>query len=147
MTVREMEIDDLPQVMEIERGIFTTEAWTEEGFFTFLIRKDTLFLVAEEKQEILGYCGILMVLDEGDITNVAVKTSRRKEGIGTFLMRSLMLLAKELGISTVHLEVREGNTEAVRLYERLGFQKDGIRKDYYTEPVENAVLMTVDMKG
>lgn len=141
MTVRYMEIDDLDQVMEIERDSFSVP-WTREGFFTFLTRKDSMFLVAEEKDRILGYCGILMVLDEADVTNVAVRKDRRKEGIGGFLMKSLLLLAQEQGIAVVHLEVRESNEPARRLYERLGFVTDGRRKNYYTDPDEDAVLMS-----
>lgn len=141
MTVRYMEIDDLDQVMPIENDCFSVP-WTREGFFTFLTRKDSMFLVAEEKGEILGYCGILMVLDEADVTNVAVRKDRRKEGIGGFLMKSLILLAEEQGIVTFHLEVRESNLSARRLYERLGFYTDGLRKGYYTDPDEDAVLMS-----
>lgn len=141
MTVRYMEIDDLDQVMPIEKDCFSVP-WTREGFFTFLTRKDSMFLVAEEKGEILGYCGILMVLDEADVTNVAVRKDRRKEGIGGFLMKSLILLAEEQGIVTFHLEVRESNLSARRLYERLGFYTDGLRKGYYTDPDEDAVLMS-----
>ena len=71
MILREMLVDDLDQVMEIEQDLFHVP-WTKEGFFTFLTRDDAMFLVVEEKEQILGYCGLLMVLDEGDITNVAV---------------------------------------------------------------------------
>ena len=134
-------MEDLDKVMEIEEDLFAVP-WTKEGYFTFLTRKDAMFLVVEEKGEILGYCGLLMVLDEGDVTNVAVKRDRQREGIGNFLMESMLRLAYEQGIRTVHLEVRAGNSVAVRLYERLGFVKDGIRKGYYTDPVEDAVLMT-----
>lgn len=141
MILREMLVEDLDKVMEIEEDLFTVP-WTKEGYFTFLTRKDAMFLVVEEKGEILGYCGLLMVLDEGDVTNVAVKRDRQREGIGNFLMESMLRLAYEQGIRTVHLEVRAGNSVAVRLYERLGFVKDGIRKGYYTDPVEDAVLMT-----
>ena len=141
MILREMLVEDLDKVMEIEEDLFVVP-WTKEGYFTFLTRKDAMFLVVEEKGEILGYCGLLMVLDEGDVTNVAVKRDRQREGIGNFLMESMLRLAYEQGIRTVHLEVRAGNSVAVRLYERLGFVKDGIRKGYYTDPVEDAVLMT-----
>lgn len=141
MTVRYMEIDDLDQVMPIEKDCFSVP-WTREGFFTFLTRKDSMFLVAEEKGEILGYCGILMVLDEADVTNVAVRKDRRKEGIGAFLMKSLILLAEEQGITIFHLEVRESNAPARRLYERLGFFTDGLRRNYYSDPEEDAVLMS-----
>ena len=71
-----------------------------------------MFLVVEEKEQILGYCGLLMVLDEGDITNVAVRKERQREGIGHFLMDSLIRLAAERGVTTIHLEVRVGNETA-----------------------------------
>ena len=141
MILREMMIDDLEQVMEIEEELFSVP-WTREGFFTFLTRDDSMFLVVEEKEKILGYCGLLMVLDEGDVLNVAVRKDRQREGIGNFLMESLIRLSGQLGISMIHLEVRKGNETAIRLYERLGFERDGIRKGYYTDPVEDAVLMT-----
>ena len=141
MILREMLIDDLEQVMEIERELFHVP-WTREGFFTFLTREDAMFLIVEEKEQILGYCGLLMVLDEGDITNVAVRRDRQKEGIGNFLMESLIRLAAERGVTTIHLEVRVGNDRAIRLYERNGFTRDGIRKGYYSDPIEDALLMT-----
>ncbi|MDO4308856.1 MAG: ribosomal protein S18-alanine N-acetyltransferase [Eubacteriales bacterium] len=141
MILREMTVDDLDQVMEIEQDLFHVP-WTREGYFTFLTRKDAMFLVVEEKGQILGYCGLLMVLDEGDVTNVAVRRDRQKEGIGNFLMESLVRLSEGLGVRTIHLEVRESNEGAVRLYERIGFRRDGIRKKYYENPVEDAILMT-----
>ena len=91
MILREMLVDDLDQVMKIENELFSPP-WTKEGFFTYLTRKDAMFLVVEEKGEILAYCGLIMVLDEGDITNVAVRPDRQKEGIGHFLMDSLIRL-------------------------------------------------------
>ena len=141
MILREMLVEDLDQVMEIERELFSPP-WTREGFFTYLTHKDAMFLVVEEKGEILAYCGLLMVLDEGDITNVAVRPDRQREGIGHFLMDSLIRLAEEQGVTTIHLEVRVGNDTALRLYERMGFTRDGISKQYYTDPVEDALLMT-----
>lgn len=141
MTLREMTVEDLDQVIAIEQDLFHVP-WTREGFFTFLTREDAMFLVVEEKGQILGYCGLLMVLDEGDITNVAVRRSRQKEGIGNFLMESLIRLADGMGVTTIHLEVRVSNETAIRLYERNGFTRDGMRINYYTDPVEDAVLMT-----
>lgn len=141
MILREMLVEDLEQVMEIENDLFHVP-WTKEGFFTFLTREDAMFLVVEEKGKLLGYCGLLMVLDEGDVTNVAVRRDRQKEGIGHFLMESLIRLAKERGITTIHLEVRVGNHSAIRLYERMGFARDGLRRGYYSDPTEDALLMT-----
>ena len=122
MILREMLVEDLDQVMEIEKDLFSVP-WTKEGFLTFVLKDNAMFLVVEDKGEIIGYCGLLMVLDEGDITNVAIKRTRQKEGVGGFLMQSL-------------------NSGAIRLYERSGFTRDGIRKGYYSDPVEDALLMT-----
>ena len=141
MTFREMLVEDLDQVVEIENSLFSVP-WTKEGFFTFLIKEENMFFVVEEKGKILGYCSMQTVLDEGDILNVAVRRERQKEGIGYFLVDSMLMMAEARGIRTVHLEVREGNDTARRLYQRLGFTEDGLRKNYYTDPLENAVLMT-----
>lgn len=141
MILREMMVEDLDGVMEIENELFTMP-WTKEGYFTFLTRNDAMFLVVEEKGKILGYCGLLMVLDEGDVTNVAVRKDRQREGIGQFLVESMKRLASDMGINMIHLEVRAGNGTAIRLYQRLGFETDGLRKNYYTDPDEDAVLMT-----
>ncbi len=141
MILREMLIEDLDQVMEIEEDLFHVP-WTREGYFTFLTKENTMFLAVEEKGRILAYCGLLMVLDEGDVTNVAVRRDRQKEGIGNFLMESMIRLAEEQGVTVIHLEVRQSNDTAIRLYERLGFVRDGIRRNYYEKPVEDAILMT-----
>ena len=79
MILREMLVDDLDQVMEIEEELFSVP-WTKEGFLTFLMKENAMFLVVEEKGRILGYCGLLTVLDEGDVTNVAVRRDRQKRG-------------------------------------------------------------------
>lgn len=141
MIVREMETEDLDQVIELEEALFSVP-WTKEGFLTYLLKPNAIFLVVEEKGTILGYCGVITVLDEGDITNVAVRKERQREGIGNFLVASLLRLAGETGVTTLHLEVRKSNDSARRLYGRLGFEEAGIRKNYYTEPQEDAVLMT-----
>ncbi|MGN8888738.1 ribosomal protein S18-alanine N-acetyltransferase [Blautia sp. HCP28S3_G10] len=141
MTFREMLVEDLDQVVEIENSLFSVP-WSKEGFFTFLIKDESMFFVVEEKGKILGYCSMQIVLDEGDILNVAVRRERQKEGIGYFLVDSMLMMAEARGVRTVHLEVREGNDTARRLYQRLGFTEDGLRKNYYTNPLENAVLMT-----
>ncbi len=146
MTVREMTIDDLEQVMRIEELLFRPP-WTREGFFSFLMQNNTLFLVAEEKGKILGYCGLQMAADEGDILNIGVAPERQNEGIGGFLMDSLLLLADQFGIGQIYLEVRKSNTKAIRLYTRKKFEQIGLRKDYYTEPVEDAILMAHYREG
>ena len=77
MTFREMLVEDLDQVVEIENSLFSVP-WSKEGFFTFLIKDESMFFVVEEKGKILGYCSMQIVLDEGDILNVAVRRERQK---------------------------------------------------------------------
>lgn len=141
MNIREMTLEDLDQVLAIEKENFSVP-WTENGFFSFLIRQDTLFLVAEDEGGIAGYCGIVMVPDEGDITNVSVARDRRRRGIGAGLIRELIRRAGEAGVTKIYLEVRESNQAAIALYEKMGFRREGLRRDYYEEPRENAVLMS-----
>ena len=139
--IREMTIDDLEQVMPIEEANFSVP-WTKNGFFTYLIRDDALFLVAEEAGCILGYCGVIMVPDEGDITNVSVDARRRGEGIGRLLVEELIRKAEQHGVTKLFLEVRVSNEAAIRLYQRQGFVKEGIRMNYYEEPKEDALIMS-----
>ena len=129
------------QVMPIEEANFSYP-WTETGFFTFLIRDDALFLVAEEDGEILGYLGILISFDESEITNVCVAEKARRRGIGRALMEELFRRMQERKVRVIHLDVRIGNTPARNLYESLGFVQDGLRKGYYDLPKEDAVLMS-----
>jgi ribosomal-protein-alanine N-acetyltransferase len=138
--IREMTLDDLEEVMEIERESFSVP-WTETGFFTFLLRQDTLFLVAEEGGRIAGYCGAVLVPDEGDVTNVAVAGKCRGRGIGKQLVRELAERSAAQGVRKLYLEVRASNTRALELYRGQGFVQTGIRKSYYEDPVEDAVLM------
>ena len=141
MIVRTMQIDDLEQVMPIENANFS-RPWTETGYFTYLLRNDAMFLVAEEEGKILGYCGVLLMLDEGDITNVSVKKEEQNKGIGSKLLEALIEKTSKEGVSVLHLEVRPSNEAAVALYEKFGFTRDGLRKNYYEAPCEDALLMT-----
>ncbi|MFR3185952.1 MAG: ribosomal protein S18-alanine N-acetyltransferase [Ruminococcus sp.] len=138
--IREMQLDDLEQVMTIEEANFSVP-WTETGFFTFLLREDTLFLVAEEGEKILGYCGVVTVQDEGDITNVAVEKNSQNQGIGKKLLEEMFQRTQKAGVFRLFLEVRAGNAAALHLYEKMGFVQMGIRKNYYEQPVEDGVVM------
>ena len=143
---RERAEREAEQVMKIENENFS-RPWTETGFFTFLIRQDTLFLIAAEGEEILGYFGVVMVQDEGDITNVSVKKDRQNHGTGKLLVQELIRITNEMGVSRLFLEVRESNERAIHVYEKAGFVKNGLRKNYYEDPVEHAVLMMHETVG
>ncbi|MDO4804351.1 MAG: ribosomal protein S18-alanine N-acetyltransferase [Lachnospiraceae bacterium] len=158
MIIREMAFDDIAQVAEIERENSLTP-WDENGLLTYLLRNDTLFLVAADAFEggetaddpdyvephIYGYVGLLMVPWEADITNITVREEARNQGIGRRLLDEIIRRCPEHGVSVIHLEVRESGEAARHLYEKIGFKTDGIRKGYYTSPTEDAVLMTLDL--
>lgn len=140
--IREMQFDDLDQVLEIEEKNFSVP-WTANGFFSFLLREDARFWVAEEDGVIAGYCGLILTPPEGDITNICVDEKFRRRGIAVRLLDTLVREAGALGVSQVHLEVRAGNLPAISLYERMGFVRDGLRPRYYEHPAEDALLMTL----
>ena len=138
--VRKMQPEDLLQVCEIEKDNFSLP-WSEKSFLESMERDDTLFLVALDREEVAGYLGCYCVAGEGEITNVAVKSSYRRQGVGGKLLETLYEEAKALHTQEFFLEVRESNEAAISLYSRQGFVKEGVRKNFYEQPVENAVIM------
>lgn len=141
MQIRPMTIEDCEQVAEIEKVSFSMP-WSKSAFTSTVEKENFRYFVAEKEGEILGYCGFLFVLDEAEIPNVCVKASARKQGVGKQMMSVLIEEAAKIGIATLFLEVRESNVAARTLYTSLGFTEDGIRKNFYEQPVEHAVLMS-----
>lgn len=140
MTVRPMREDDLDKVVAIEQEIFS-QPWSKQGFLDGLRNENTLYLVAEEKNEILGYLGLWQSLEEADITNIAVKENARRQGVGGHLLKEAQRLAAARGITALTLEVRVSNEAAVRLYEKHGFRSVGVRPGFYDKPREDALIM------
>lgn len=138
--VRRMCEADLDQVARIERDIFS-EPWSRDGFAASLADPNTLYLVAEADGAVAGYCGLLRSFDEADITNVAVRETYRKRGIGRSMLEELMKQAREEGVDRFTLEVRVSNQPAIELYQSLGFESVGIRPRFYAFPVEDAMIM------
>ena len=116
--------------------------WSEESFYECLGNGRFYFVGLFENDELIGYGGLVTVLDEGDVANIAVRSDKRGQGLGKMLLNALCEEAEKRGVIYLHLEVRESNAPARHLYEGFGFITDGIRKYYYTKPQENAVLMT-----
>ena len=141
MQIRPMTKEDCVQVAAIEAASFSVP-WSLNAFTETVEKENFRYFVAEEEGEILGYCGFLFVLDEAEIPNVCVKASARKRGVGKQMMSVLMEEAKKLGMAVLYLEVRESNTPARALYKSLGFEENGIRKNFYEHPSEHAVLMS-----
>lgn len=143
---RRMTIDDVQAVHKIELATFPTP-WTLDSFYYEMTEnKYAHYLVAEDENgEIIGFCGIWLVIDAAQITNVAVVQSVRGQGIGETLMREAMRVAKGANMDVMSLEVRVTNTVAQNLYRKLGFQDGGIRKGYYTDNQEDALVMWVNL--
>lgn len=140
VVVRRMKLEDCEQVATIEEESFSAP-WSLQAFQHTLELENYRYFVAEQKGEILGYCGFTFVLEEAEIPNVCVKASARSQGIGKQMLNFLEEEAKKLGITILYLEVRQSNQAARRLYTLLGFEEDGIRRNFYELPKENAVLM------
>ena len=142
--IRDMTFDDIEEVVCIEKENFSVP-WDENGFFSFMIREGTFFVCAEENGRITGYGGMVSAADEADITNICVSKDRRNSGIGTAIVKSLFEKGRENGIKKIFLEVRKSNLAAVSLYEKLGFERLGVRKNYYEAPVEDALTMIKEL--
>lgn len=138
--IRRMEEKDLFQVAGIEKEIFSMP-WSEEELKKAMSNPHNIYFVVDNDSKIIGYCGLWSVLDEGQITNVAIRQECRGAGIGRRMMEALLEEGIKEGLAAFTLEVREGNESARRLYDKLGFQEAGIRPNFYDKPKENAVIM------
>lgn len=142
MQIRPMTERDLDAVTRVEKVCFS-DAWNRKNFEDSLKESTAhlLVAVADVSYEVIGYCCLYQALDEGEIVNVAIAPEYRQRGYGAAMVRALIELGKSLGAENFFLEVRAGNTAGKRLYESLGFKTCGIRKDFYSSPREDAVLM------
>ena len=143
--IRDARPSDLDRLEELERQCFSVP-WTREQLENQLPDAQHVFLVAIEDGRVLGYVGMMEVLDEGYISNVAAAPEARRRGIGRALVSELLDRAETLSLSFVTLEVREHNEAAIALYAGLGFVPVGLRNNYYDSPKENALLMTKYLK-
>ena len=124
----------------IEKECFSVP-WSENAIINSF-KNSTYFAVAVLNGKIIGYGGIQTVLDEGYITNIAVLSAYRKIGAGKKILAKIFEYAKEKNLSFVSLEVRKSNTAAINLYSSFGFVNQGLRRNFYTQPTEDALIMT-----
>lgn len=142
---RPMVLDDIDSVLEIEKASFTLP-WSREAFYNELVHnRYAKYIVMEHNGAIIGYCGMWVVVDEAHITNVAVLPGYRGKKLGEALMRTMMETARRLGAATMTLEVRVSNHVAQSLYRKLGFLNGDIRKRYYPDNQEDALVMWVKL--
>ena len=140
LLIRPMEELDLPQAAAIEKEAIAPP-WSEQAFRESLGLEHTILLAAIQDGQVAGYCVCYQSFEEGEITNVAVKKELRGQGIAGKLLEKLCSYGKKRGLERYILEVRAGNEPAIHLYERSGFTRVGIRKGFYEQPVEDAVIM------
>ena len=131
--------------MHIERRSFSAP-WEESTFRGLLRRPSAALLVAEVGLEVAGYSVMWFAADEGEIGDIAVLPEMRGTGIGRTLLLECISVAAARGTRSLFLEVRETNDVARRLYATVGFCVVGVRKQYYTEPVEDAIVMRLDLQ-
>lgn len=143
--VRSMHADDLSTIIVIERASFSTP-WSLDAFKTELKDNEyARYLCLEVDGQLIGYMGLWFILDEGHITNIAILPNFRGQRWGEFLMRTVMEKMAGLGMERMTLEVRTSNYSAQSLYKKLGFAVAGIRKEYYSDTHEDALIMWAEL--
>lgn len=145
LTFRTMNEKDIDQILEIEHASFTTP-WSRESFENELRKNQYAhYTVLEDEEGVFGYCGMWIIIDEAHITNIALLPKYRGKKLGEALLKKVMEIARGKGAKTMTLEVRVSNDIAQSLYRKLGFQNGGIRKNYYTDDHEDALVMWVNL--
>lgn len=135
----------LDSLKELEDICFTS-GWSRKMFENDIKNKNAFYVLCLHNQKVIAYCGLYSVLDEADITNIAVHPEYRKNGIATQLVQKIFSYCKDNLIAKVNLEVRKSNINAISLYEKNGFEIVGERKNYYSDNHEDAYLMTKHIK-
>lgn len=140
--IADVRLEHIDEIEQLEKQCFSVP-WSRQALISQLPDDMHIFIAAfNESGSVLGYVGMMYVLDEGYISNVAVSPECRRLGIADKLIESLIKRANERNLSFVTLEVRESNLPAIELYRKFGFSDVGMRRNYYNRPTENAILMT-----
>lgn len=140
ITIRTLRAEDVEEVSILEAKAFSMP-WRAKDFWDMVNRDDSVYVVAIIEDRIVACCGVTNICGDGDINNVVVEESYRHQGIGRYIMKTLMIWGNEIGIENYTLEVRVSNAPAIRLYESLGFISAGIRPGFYEKPLEDAMIM------
>ena len=139
--ILKMTTEHIKDVHKIEEDSFSIP-WSEKAFYDELTKnKMAIYIVAKKDNEIIGYGGMWHVINEGHITNVAVKKEYRGKGVGTKIIDAFIDIAREKEMIGITLEVRVSNDIAKNLYKKNGFIMEGIRKEYYEDNKEDAIIM------
>lgn len=140
LEIKPLNIEYVDQVCRLEEEAFSMP-WHRESFLEMIENKDACYLVALHGEEVVAACGLRNILGEGEITNVVTSSLYRNRGAASFLLKHLLKEGEAMGVKEFTLEVRAGNAPAIHLYEKLGFREEGIRKNFYEKPKEDAKIM------
>lgn len=138
--IETMTLNHVDDVLEVSKESFPI-SWSRESFINEINNPLAHYLVAISDAKVVGFVGVWIVVGEANITNIAVSNSFRKKGIGNLLMKNIIKLCKENDTTDMNLEVRASNIKAQNLYEKFGFIKESIRKKYYEDNKEDAIIM------
>ena len=140
--IEKMQLQHIAQVLEIEQDCFS-EPWTYNGFYNEIYNGQSYFVVATVGNDVAGYAGMYCVFGDCFVTNIAVKKNYRRAGVGKSLLQSLFSYAENQKANFISLEVRASNDAAKALYKKFGFKEVGTRKNFYTKPIEDAIIMNL----
>lgn len=140
--IRPMKREDIDQVVALEAQAYGEHHWSKESFYNELSNElAKYFSVFNENDELIAYCGSWHILEEAHITNIAVSPEYRRKHIGEALLTAVINECFKNMVKYITLEVRVGNIAAISLYEKYGFKSLGIRKGYYQDNNEDALIM------
>lgn len=137
-TFKKMYIQDLEEIKDVLLSDFD-DFWSYEVLMEELLSDSSLYIVAKKQNEIIGFAGIKIIIDEADIMNIVVKKSYRNNGIGSLLLENLILTSNKKNLNFINLEVDCKNTIAINLYKKFGFEEISLRKNYYKN--NDAIIM------
>lgn len=145
--IREMTLEDVAEVLIIEKQSFTTP-WSREALEMEIARNELArYIVATFNRKVVGYGGFWLIAGEGHITNIAIHKEYRGLGIGNLLMEGLIMIGRANNCEAMTLEVRKSNIVAQNLYKKYGFIEEGIRPNYYSDVGEDAIIMWKRMES
>ena len=143
--IKTARVTDAEVISKIEKECFSLP-WSEQAITDFISFPSNIFLCAFSNDTLCGYISATVVLDEMQIANVAVSKSYRRLGLASMLIEGVLSICQDNKLSILTLEVRKSNTPAIELYKKFGFSIEGSRRNYYTNPVEDAYIMNKHLK-
>ena len=146
MAIRKASLEDLDAIEQIEQEAMSTP-WSRQSFETAITAAHTIFLVAEDGTSVIGFAVLYLTPPEAELPDIVVASGYRGHGVGRELLTQLFVEARSHSVENIFLEVRISNAAAIQLYTGFGFEQIGTRKNFYSKPTEDALLMRACIGG